>query len=323
MNILEYAKMKKILGGGGGGSSGSAVMKELIVKGGGTYTPRKNAEIEVGNVVWFKETITIDDIPSDIISEGFFEFGELFTTDICCIEVYETGFLVVVAHKNDENKEIHYYSSVEVIEELDAQLPCAGWYLIEYLPESSIVTPCDAPHITAAETSIDAVKHVQSLFDNNSYDGFNKVVIDAFDHLVKPFNNLWTVSSLDNTEVTVFGEVAMTGNLYNGIENPEMCKKVYVLNGTSRISNSAFRNLQNLEKIVLPPSITEIDTAFAAYTKTKTIEISALTPPTIKDNTFLHMGELCQIVVPNGCGEAYKSATNWSVYADIIVEGVL
>ena len=43
------------------------------------------------------------------------------------------------------------------------------------------------------------------------------------------------------------------------------------------------------------------------------------TPPEISSNTFTS-SKLNKIIVPVGCGEAYKSATNWSNFADYIEE---
>lgn len=43
------------------------------------------------------------------------------------------------------------------------------------------------------------------------------------------------------------------------------------------------------------------------------------TPPTIQSDTF-YANYLNKIIVPKGTGDAYKSATNWSAYADYIEE---
>lgn len=56
----------------------------------------------------------------------------------------------------------------------------------------------------------------------------------------------------------------------------------------------------------------------------KELHFASTTPPTIQANTFgssdYAFNSTCKIIVPAGCGEAYKAATNWAKYADQIVE---
>lgn len=55
------------------------------------------------------------------------------------------------------------------------------------------------------------------------------------------------------------------------------------------------------------------------YINTYLTEIHMLptTPPTIQSNTIgFAMNSDLKIIVPAGCGEAYKAATNWAKYAD-------
>ena len=86
-----------------------------------------------------------------------------------------------------------------------------------------------------------------------------------------------------------------------------------------------------LSQIIIPEKVTEIVyRAFFCTNSTrnlKTIIMKPTTPPTIAlvtgwnaDTTFPTDGSIKEIIVPAGCGETYKSATNWSYYADIIRE---
>lgn len=56
----------------------------------------------------------------------------------------------------------------------------------------------------------------------------------------------------------------------------------------------------------------------------KELHFASTTPPTIQANTFgssdYAYNSTCKLIVPAGCGEAYKAATNWAKYADQIVE---
>jgi hypothetical protein len=87
---------------------------------------------------------------------------------------------------------------------------------------------------------------------------------------------------------------AIPQNMFNGT----YIQNVTVPVNVSSIGKNAF-NTQYLQKIIMRPE----------------------TPPTTpNEETFNQQGYLKEIIVPKGCAEAYKSATNWSEFADIIKE---
>ena len=99
----------------------------------------------------------------------------------------------------------------------------------------------------------------------------------------------------------------------------------------SSVTNSGYilSNDQNVFEIVVPASLTTIgDGAFRVATRgCPAIHFKATTPPTLKStNAFTDMnyGSGRQIVVPysedHSILNAYKTATNWSTYAQYIVE---
>lgn len=100
--------------------------------------------------------------------------------------------------------------------------------------------------------------------------------------------------------------------------------------GVTQIGMNAFYGT-NIEKLVLPKSVLVLnDAPFAGCGSLRTVEVLATNPPTsvsviglnasifgvVDSDTFV----LERIIVPAGCLSAYKEATNWSVYADYIVE---
>ena len=126
---------------------------------------------------------------------------------------------------------------------------------------------------------------------------------------------------------------------------------LHVPEGVTKIGTYAFRatfessvsNIQiiesttGLKEIVLPSSILSIgSSAFEAYMPSSgmveeasksnvlNFKILATTPPTIiaadYNNIFGDYYGDGSIIVPKGCGEAYKAAAGWSIYADYIVE---
>jgi hypothetical protein len=80
-----------------------------------------------------------------------------------------------------------------------------------------------------------------------------------------------------------------------------------------------FAGCVELELLVLPPSLTSIQHGLAAgCTALKAVVVKATTPPTLGSNCFLNTNN-CPIYVPDNSIEDYKTATNWSNYADRIL----
>ena len=83
---------------------------------------------------------------------------------------------------------------------------------------------------------------------------------------------------------------------------------------------------EGCKALVFPSTTTEFKTGMEGTIDT--IYIKATTPPTLPWEDFFadcnyngSNGGYVNIVVPVGCGNAYKTATNWSAYADYITEG--
>ena len=93
-------------------------------------------------------------------------------------------------------------------------------------------------------------------------------------------------------------------------------------NSLDEIGAGCFADAQTgLSEIIIPPLVATIgDLAFRDRYSLSRVVMRPTTPPTIAEGTFPTGGSLKEIIVPAGCGEAYKSATNWSTFADIIRE---
>lgn len=98
-----------------------------------------------------------------------------------------------------------------------------------------------------------------------------------------------------------------------GIEIPE---------GTKEIMAQAFYGCKKLTVLEIPTSITSIGSSalhIGSATEKATIKMMSVAPPSIFVNTF-YAPYLDKIIVPKGSGAAYKADTNWSGFADYIVE---
>lgn len=119
-------------------------------------------------------------------------------------------------------------------------------------------------------------------------------------------------------------------------------QSVTIGDGVETIGMGCFEYCSKLTKLNIPPKVTELPNYFVSgcrllvnltipanvkrmgngalrcgISNTPVFVLLPEVPPTIQSNTFNYVK---QIIVPKGCGDAYKTATNWSKYASKIVE---
>lgn len=88
------------------------------------------------------------------------------------------------------------------------------------------------------------------------------------------------------------------------------------------IGSNAFAVCQYLTLLTIPATCTSINqyALRCGYTTRKcTFIFEGTTPPVIGTQLF-QTSYINKIIVPKGCGETYKTATNWATFADYIVE---
>lgn len=111
--------------------------------------------------------------------------------------------------------------------------------------------------------------------------------------------------------VTSIGQYAFQSNTLKAIKIHDACIS---------ISAYAFRYNSELKTVEIGKGITAIYAyVFGNNTSLTTFTIHATTPPTITTTTFSGCSKLEEIRVPASALEAYKSASNWSAYADIMI----
>lgn len=88
------------------------------------------------------------------------------------------------------------------------------------------------------------------------------------------------------------------------------------------ISNSVFDNCYSIASITIPDGVTRINNyAFYCCYGMAEYHIKPATPPKLNGtNTFAGIPADCIIYVPQGCLNAYQTATNWATYADYMRE---
>lgn len=133
------------------------------------------------------------------------------------------------------------------------------------------------------------------------------------------------------------------------MQNSPNITKVYLPNLEESVSNLC-RDCESLTSIHLPKIKTLGSSAFSGCIALQTIRlgadlesieayafkcgssdnkttiiIEATTPPTLSSGAFdatTYLATIAKIVVPKGCGNAYKTATNWTLVASLIEEAV-
>ncbi len=98
--------------------------------------------------------------------------------------------------------------------------------------------------------------------------------------------------------------------------------KVEIKNGVSSFASGCFSNNGSLTIVTIPESVSSIYYQSFVYCRAlKEVHIKRDVPPYVSNsNIFLGTPTDMIIFVPVGTLEAYKTATNWSKYADQMVE---
>ena len=107
------------------------------------------------------------------------------------------------------------------------------------------------------------------------------------------------------------------------VSDKDKIKEITILDSVTSIGDYAFCNCTSLESVTIPESVTHIGSmAFYACNSLTDIYLRSTMPPTLRDIYAISTATTA-IHVPVGSGDAYKTATNWSSFADIIVEDII
>ena len=120
--------------------------------------------------------------------------------------------------------------------------------------------------------------------------------------------------------ITLPNNLNSIGDYY--FNNCKSLTSITIPDNVTAIGLYAFYDCLALTELIIPANVTDIYAKalqIGSTTKKATITMKPTTPPTITSTTFT-ADKLNKIIVPAGCGDTYKSATNWSNFADYIEE---
>lgn len=96
--------------------------------------------------------------------------------------------------------------------------------------------------------------------------------------------------------------------------------QINIPEGVTSLRQVCFYKCSALESIEFPSTVTAIEgSAFQHCTGLIRVSIAAVTPPSLGSSAFANCSSLTGIYVPDDSVEAYKTATNWSAHANIIL----
>ena len=122
------------------------------------------------------------------------------------------------------------------------------------------------------------------------------------------------------TSVTIPDSVTSIGNYAFYYCNN--LTSITIPNSITTIGDSAFSYCNSLTSLTIPDSVETIDEQAFRFCRSLTDMYMYPTIPPILGDTYAISDYTTTIHVPIGCGDAYKNATNWSSFADKIVEDI-
>lgn len=175
-----------------------------------------------------------------------------------------------------------------------------------------------------------AFQNCKSLVNITIPNGITSIESRAF-HNCASLTSITIPDSVTSMESYIFEDCSNLANVHIGTgitKIPEKtfrnCKSLMTINipdNVSKIEKEAFYSCTILESVTIGSGVKSIGAeAFRYCYMLNNITCKPTTPPTGSEYMFDGIGTTPKIYVPTGSGNAYKTATYWSTYADIIAE---
>lgn len=159
-----------------------------------------------------------------------------------------------------------------------------------------------------------------TIINNQAFSGFTKLSSVTISYGVLNINYSAFNGCSGLTSVTIPNSVTYIGD--DAFYGCNSLPSVTIPNSVTSIGQTAFYNCTSLSSVTIPDSVRSIGTrAFNRCTSLQSVTVLATTPPSLGGSDYNYVFDNtnnCPIYVPSGSLNAYKTATNWSDYADRI-----
>ena len=165
--------------------------------------------------------------------------------------------------------------------------------------------------------------NINQLHDNITKIGqyaFYNCQLNDCTSLPKSLTSIGTYAFYQNTKMKIIEIPQHVKSIPNYCFAHCQLESIKIYDECTFVGQYAFRYNSKLEKVELGKGIkTLYSYCFANCASLTSITIHATTPPTLVSTAFNNDSSLSEIRVPASVLETYKSASNWSNYADIMV----
>lgn len=206
---------------------------------------------------------------------------------------------------------------------------------------STAITSSDVASLTS-KTLIDwaTIGNCVETIDTNAFSGCSAMEFCRIPNSVKTIGESAFMGCSAMTECSLPSGIQTIGN--SAFTNSISLAFINLPNGVTSLGDSAFRNCLNFRYINIPNSLTTIPSycfyncdgitdielhsgitsignyAFYNCDGMYSMTLHSTVPPTIGADTLTNTSSNLKIYVPSGSVNAYKTATNWSTYANNI-----
>ena len=207
-------------------------------------------------------------------------------------------------------------------------------YIIEYTStDGNIVEPYSGSTSPFVDANGNNIPIISNIYKNGK--GIIKLEKECYQIGYQAFSNCSSLTGLTipDSVTTIGNQAFLDCTSLTGITIPDSvtfigasafnnCRgltSITIPDSVTTINELTFFSCSSLTGITIPNSVTSIDSgAFMDCYYLSSIIVLPEIPPQISGTTFKGIVSDVKIYVPSGSVNAYKSATNWSAYADII-----